>query len=81
MIQILGVDNIFFEVADLKLAIEFYTQLGFKIKFMKDHYKARLRKTLRPMLKTWANQRKDLKKLNLNKRNDECVKNQGFNQR
>ena len=35
--QLLGIDNVFFEVGDLEKAISFFDQLGFKLKFKIPH--------------------------------------------
>jgi catechol 2,3-dioxygenase-like lactoylglutathione lyase family enzyme len=42
MMQLLGIDNVFFEVGDLEKAISFYDQLGFKLKFTIPHISSAL---------------------------------------
>lgn len=40
--QLLGIDNVFFEVGDLEKAISFYDRLGFKLKFKIPHISSAL---------------------------------------
>lgn len=40
--QLLGIDNVFFNVGALEKAIEFYERLGFKLKFKIPHMSAAL---------------------------------------
>jgi predicted enzyme related to lactoylglutathione lyase len=40
--QLLGIDNVFFEAGDLERAIRFYGQLGFKLKFKIPHISSAL---------------------------------------
>lgn len=40
--QLLGIDNVFFEVGDLEKTISFYNRLGFKLKFKISHISSAL---------------------------------------